>query len=481
MAANVQVALLRASLPSYYPERHGVWDRAEKALAEACEAGEAALGVYPEIPMNGEDAERALEWCEAEGADFVLLLHGGFTMGDVALTLAKSGFRLGFWSVPEPGFEGDIQLNSFVSLNMSMSIARAARDLRKRPVRWYHGAPESEEFQGRFDTTLRALRACNALDGSRIGQVGGLAPTFYNMEVSEEGLKERLGLGICRHGTEELVERMRGVDGDRAAREMREMLDSASRDGVSDAHMELSARCALALKDIADENGYPALAVSDWPALQEDPGMHPGAAFTWLEERHRLPVASEGDVLGAASLLVALAIDGKTACLLDLTAPDFSDGTLLAWHGGGGPLHLADDRGARWVNHPMLGRGTKEGASTGAIADFVIRDGPVNVFRISNGGSSLFSMSASVKGKEARGHTGCRGWLRRFVVDDSPWSLHDIVGTVLGRGLEHHFILIGDSIGDEAIGDAIAEFGAWSLMETVSPRELRDYLDLRDF
>ena len=32
------------------------------------------------------------------------------------------------------------------------------------------------------------------------------------------------------------------------------------------------------------EDGFAGLAVSDWPALQDDPGMHPGAAFTWLEE-----------------------------------------------------------------------------------------------------------------------------------------------------------------------------------------------------
>lgn len=476
MAGPLRVALIRASLPSYFPERHGVWDRAEKALAEACEAEGAELRVYPEIPMNGKETEKAVEWCGGEKTDFALLLHGGFTMGDVALALAKSDLRLGFWSVPEPSLEGDVQLNNFVSLNMSMSIARSARDMKRNPVRWYHGAPESDGLQSEIGTTLRALRACKALDGATVGEVGGLAMTFYNLEVSEREVKERLGLGIGRHGIDELVERMRAVDGDRADGELREMVAAAKPDGVSDAHMNLSARCALALKDIADENGHAALAVSDWPALQENPGMHPGAAFSWLEERHALPVASEGDILGAATLLAALAMGGRTGCLLDMTEPDLDDGSLLVWHGGGGPLHLAGENGARWINHPMLGRGTEEGATTGAIADYEFREGPVTVFRISRNGSAMFSMSANVAARDVPGFTGSRGWLRDFVIDGKKASLGDVVATVMGHGLEHHFILMA---GDH--GDAVAEFGAWCSMDVLAARKAHGRLDLRDF
>ena len=35
------------------------------------------------------------------------------------------------------------------------------------------------------------------------------------------------------------------------------------------------------------------------------------------------------------------------------------------WHGGGGPLYLADARGAAWINHPMIGRGTALGPRHG--------------------------------------------------------------------------------------------------------------------
>jgi L-fucose isomerase-like protein len=69
------------------------------------------------------------------------------------------------------------------------------------------------------------------------------------------------------------------------------------------------------------------LAVSDWAAFQANPGMHPGSAFSWLEEVDHIPVASEGDVLGALTQLLARALSGRLGCLLDITEPDLDTGT----------------------------------------------------------------------------------------------------------------------------------------------------------
>ncbi|MEM9778668.1 MAG: hypothetical protein AAF813_02040 [Pseudomonadota bacterium] len=476
MAAKVKIALIRASLPSYFPERHKVWDRAEEALEALCAQESADCFTVPEIPMNGSDAQAALDRCAAEGVDFVLLLHGGFSMGDVARTVAASPFRAGFWSVPEPVRTGDIQLNNFVSLNMSMSIARQVRDLRTRPVQWYHGAPESPALRARLGTTVRALRAAKFLEGARIGVIGGLAMTFYNMEVSTNTLRQRLGVDVAHHDMHELTGRMAALPEDRVRTEVAAMAQAARIDGVSEAQMALTGRAALALRDMAEATGYAALAVSDWPALQEDPGMHPGAAFTWLEEVDGLPVASEGDVLGAVSQLVAKALSGRVGYLLDMTEPDLDAGQLLMWHGGGGPLYLADVAGARWINHPMIGRGTDAGPIYGAISDLVFQDGPVSVFRVARDAGALFQMRATVAGREPSGFTGCRGWLEGFEIDGTPASLEDTVATVMAHGLEHHFVLVpGD------ISAPLAEFGAWTGMETLGLRPMRGHLDARDF
>ncbi len=473
---SVTIALIRTSLPHYFPQRHGVFEAAETALAALCEAEGATLFVAPDIPMDARQTQTALDACQAAGADFVLVLHGGFSMGDVARAVAAAPVRAGFWSTPEPVREDDIQLNNFVSLNMSLSIARRVRDLRTHPVQWYHGAPGAPAITARLRTTVRAIAAAKALDRARIGVVGGLAMTFYNMEVSTNALRARLGVEVANHDMHELTGRMAAQDAARVAAEVAAMLAATPADGISDAQMAITAQAALALRDIATQNNYAALAVSDWPALQEDPGMHPGAAFTWVEETDALPVASEGDVLGAITQLVAKSVSGRVGYLLDMTEPDLDAGQLLVWHGGGGPLYLADDNGARWINHPMIGRGTEAGPIYGAIADLVFRDGPATLFRVARDGSALFELTAQIRGRAPSGFTGCRGWLEDFTIAGEPASLEDTVATVMAHGLEHHFVLIPDH--EAAV---LQEFASWTAMTPLTRRPMRDHLAATDF
>lgn len=470
------VALIKASLPTYFPAEYGVFDAAESTLAALAEPLGFQLHVESEIPMDGRQTRACLDRCQSAGADFVLLLHGGFTMGDVARAVAASGMRAGFWATPEPVREGDIKLNNYVSLNMSLSIARRVRNLAQAPVQWYYGAPDSVLFIDRFSATVAALKAIKALDGARIGVIGGLAPTFYNMETSTNALHQRLGIDIAHHDMDEFTGRLEGLDPARVSAERAAMLAAAPADGVSDEAMDMSTRMALSLRDMAREGDYAALAVSDWPRLQEYPGLHPGAAFTWLEEADGLPVASEGDVLGAVTQLVARALTGRPGYLLDMTDPDVEAETLLMWHGGGGPLYLADDGGARWINHPMLGRSDPEGARFGAISDLVFRDGPVTAFRVGEDAGALFAMQARVEGRSPSGFVGCRGWLRDFDIVGDRATVLDVVHTTMAHGLEHHFVLVP---GHHAA--ALIEFASWTGQRVLRRVGYAPYLVAEDY
>ena len=93
MTNKLTVGLIRGSLPSYFPREHGVWTAATAALEALCDAEGAHLHVAPGIPMNERETRAALDDCRAAGADFILLLHGGFTMGDVARTIAAAPVR----------------------------------------------------------------------------------------------------------------------------------------------------------------------------------------------------------------------------------------------------------------------------------------------------------------------------------------------------------------------------------------------------
>ena len=435
------IGLINASLPSYFPQKHGVFEACHGWLVDLAETHGAQVVVAEGIPMNGAEARLAVADVQAKGADFLLLLHGGFTMGDVAREVARAPFPMGVWATPEPTLTEDIQLNNFVSLNMSMSIARGVRDLSSDPVQWYLGAPGEDALAARLGQTIRALGAKKALEGAKIGVIGGLAMTFYNMEVSTDMLMRQLGVW-CEHiDIHRLTDRMAAQSDAVVTAELAAMSKAAEIRGVSADQMALTARAALALRAIAEDGGYDALTVSDWPSLQENPGMHPGAAFSWLEENDGLPVASEGDILGAVTQLVARSLTGKVGCLLDMTSPDFASDQILMWHGGGGPLHMAKDSVA-WINHPMIGRGTEEGPIYGAIADYEFAHGACTVLRVSRHGTARFAVEGVVSQGPAPGFTGCRGWIGGFSSAAGRCCARDVVTTVMEHGLEHHFILV---------------------------------------
>ena len=455
------IGLIKASLPSYFPQKHGVFEACESWLKELAEAHGARVVVAEAIPMNTADAREAVHEVQAQGADFLMLLHGGFSMGDVAREVARTYLPMGVWATPEPTLVDDIQLNNFVSLNMTMSIARGVRDLSADPLQWYLGAPGDADLTQRMGQTIRALSAKKALDGAKIGVIGGLAMTFYNMEVSTDTLMRQLGVWCDHIDMHHMTDLMAAQSEADVATELAAMAKAAEVRGVSDKQMALSARASLAMHAIAADGGYDALAVSDWPALQENPGMHPGAAFSWLEENDGLPVASEGDILGAVTQLVAKSLTGKVGCLLDMTSPDFERDQILMWHGGGGPLYMAKDDVA-WINHPMIGRGTDAGSIYGAIADYEFAHGDCTVIRVSRHGTARFAVEGYVAEGPAIGFTGCRGWIGGFSSADGACSARDVVTSVMEHGLEHHFILVPGQ--HRAVFE---EFAQWCGMEAM--------------
>jgi hypothetical protein len=85
---TLTIGLIKASLPSYFPDRHGVFEACETWLEDLAGSLGARVVVADAIPMNGVEARAAVADVQAQGADFLMLLHGGFSMGDVAREVA---------------------------------------------------------------------------------------------------------------------------------------------------------------------------------------------------------------------------------------------------------------------------------------------------------------------------------------------------------------------------------------------------------
>ncbi len=64
-------------------------------LARLCVEHGARLVVLPGIPQDARETERTLDLADVKGADYVLVLHGGLTMG----VLHGLRYRVGITSV----------------------------------------------------------------------------------------------------------------------------------------------------------------------------------------------------------------------------------------------------------------------------------------------------------------------------------------------------------------------------------------------
>ncbi|MDX2006086.1 MAG: hypothetical protein SFU83_12470 [Meiothermus sp.] len=470
-----KVAYVAAHLPSYYALEHDVFGRSRRGLEGLAAELDFELLPVPEPVVGAEDARRARRALEAAGADLVLLQSSTFAMGDVVTQFAGADFRLGLWAVEEPTHDGPVLLNNFVSLNLNAGILRHYFRTQPQPYKWFFGLPGHPWFAPRLRVTVAALRALRLLRDSRIALVGGVAPTFYNFVNDPRKLAARLGTRVEELELDEVFRRM-PKDSGRLRGAMDAMAGHArGRVEISAADFETTAAVYLALQDLARE-GYAALAVSDWPRFQTELGIHPGMAFSWLDESDGVPVASEGDVLGAVTMLMLRAVSQQGALLLDFTDLDLERGAALAWHCGGSPLGLADEEGVTWKNHSTLGRKAEGAVPRGAVADFRFRPGAVTLARVSGDTERLFFAEAEAFEGVSRGFEGSRGWLRDFRINHRPAALADLVNTIMAGGIEHHFGLVA---GRHA--DALAEVAAWSGLKPVDPAPYRDFLAPLEF
>ena len=202
--------------------------------------------------------------------------------------------------------------------------------------------------------------------------------------------------------------------------------------------------------------------MSDLPEFQRVLGIHPGMAFSWLDEADHIPVASEGDILGAASMLMLRRVSGKGALLLDFTDLDAEMEAILAWHCGGSPLDLADSDGVTWKNHSTLGRKNPNAKPAGAVADFKFAAGPVTITRVRNDCAQLLVASGEAIAGRSKGFEGSRGWVGKLHINHQPVRLADFVNTIMTEGIEHHFIL-----GSGQHTEALSELAAWTGMRPV--------------
>jgi hypothetical protein len=207
---KLKVGLVGTYFANFDALKLKVYERSREEIQALADLLDFELVATEEGVQSHEEAERAARELQAAGVDFLLIQASSFSLGDVILPLVDVGARLGLWFLPEPSFEGQIPLNSLTGFNLFASILRLYLRERQIPFKWFYGGATTPRFRRRLEITIRALGALKRLSQTKIGLLGGAAPTFYNLDYDAASIAQRLGVQIEVCPMEEVFQRVGG-------------------------------------------------------------------------------------------------------------------------------------------------------------------------------------------------------------------------------------------------------------------------------
>lgn len=445
-----------------------------KALADELDV---SMYVYPRTVITPEDAKAAVCCAEDQKTDFLLVQCTSFSSGFLAPIFGRiKNAYLGLWAIPEYQNEGVVPFNSFCSINLYAGIIGHYLKDYKIPLKWFFGDAGDRMFKERMNVSLRALKAIKKLRSSKVALIGGVAPGFNDLYDDERNIVRRLD-GIEINRLHEFSE-IRDLAVSYSEKEIASYLEQIKSDakGIHQKAaplLETSARFAKAYDDFIAQYGYNALAISCWPKFQSEFQYSVCSVVAGLNDKC-IAAACEGDLLSAISMLLLQYIADAPTTLMDMSAFDPSDETLLMWHcGPASKQYCSKDGYTLSVNYHGMAHeeGCKEPNCCGVTRDMVFAPGKATIARFTGECDKMLLASGSFIDYQKDSFFGSRGWLGSLELNNQGISALDMINTVLVQRFQHHFPIVRGDYNREVL-----EVMAWLDLKPIQAVPYRDYM-----
>jgi len=429
---------------------------------------------YPKAMMSLADARAIREDLDAKEVDLLLLFHPAYIIGDNVYELMKTRAYLGLWAIEEPREDGPMPLASFVNLAQNMGIAHQMFKASPRKVKWFFGPIDGPLFRPRFEITVRALRAVKNLRNARVAQIGKLADGHINHTLDVRDVSARLGVDVNRDFEVEdvmaLAEKMPDAE---AAAELERIDRTCARQRIGSDKIRFAVKMALAVKKLASDLDWSAVAFSCWPKLMPLKGMS-GCLVNAILNNALIPSGCEADVGGTISMLVLKLLSDQTTVLMDLPRFDMEDNSLMIWHCGTSPFDMANERGVLLERHYFADYSDDPGMKDcGPIVDVVFKPGDMTVFRITGEADSFYYFTGTFFDDGRQSYNGSRGWVRHLKLYGEPVKVLDLMNTIMTRAWAHHYPMVMKDV-----SPYLEELAYWLGLKRVKKAEYRDYLSV---
>ncbi len=431
-----KIGFLISHSDNYYGVENKLHEKALKQLVEFSSSFDCDIIPFGPIKEK-EEAIAAKKYFNESQIDYLIMFIADFSSGDIMMAFENVDYNIGLWFFREPYNTGDIQLNAAVTANLFSSIAQR-KFTNKVSCDWYYGEINDKLVKDRLEVNLKIAKAKKNIENATIAILGGVAPTFYNLE--NDRVNERFSkMKLIHISMDSIIEGVKAVTVGEINDVKDLILNSCNTIEVHEKSIINSAKVYVALKKILVENNVDCLAGTCWPDFQDSFQIVPCVIYSLLGSELNIPAACEGDIGGAISLLIAKELSGKVPTLMDLTSIDENTGSLLLWHCGIGSKDLQPENGVKIINHPMLDRKNPNRELMGLSYDYHFKPTDMTVIRYSNN-DKLFGFDCEVQDSNA-GYSGTRGYLNNFSYLGKNYSVDDVVDTIFRNGIEHHLIV----------------------------------------
>jgi len=474
---KLKVGLVSSSQLSFPGNKKAVFSSTSAKVGRLAQEWDFDLYVYPRDVIVAEDGYEAVKALEDEKVDFVLLQCTSFSAGFLAPIFArtKNAF-LGLWAIPEFAQEGAVPFNSFCSINMYSGIIGHYLNGYKVPLKWYFGDVEDPLFLERFRITIRAQKAIRQMKHAKIALVGGIAPGFDDLYDDERNIIKLFdGIRINRlHEYGELRDLALSIDQESVAERVKLQLAEAK--GINpkaSGLMELNARFAIAYERFAAANGYDAIAISCWPKSTDEFKYSICAVVGELNDKG-IVAACEGDLTSAISMLFLKYLAEDETMLMDMSAFDQNDDSILLWHCGPAGKRFCEKSGfTLGLNYSGMPHDPNrtEPNGNGVTRDMVFDPGKVTIARLTGESDTMFVAGGEILDGTKKSFHGSRGWVGSLQINRQPVSALNFINTVLVQRFQHHFPIVKGDYTKE-----VMEAMAWMGLKKIEIVPYEDFM-----
>lgn len=420
--------------------------RMATAAFEVLDTVGAELIGSPSLLVNEDAVNAAVTAWTGADLDALVLLQASFADSRLAVALAEStDAPTLLWAFPEDRTGGRLLLNSLCGINLAgFALKRRGRD-----YRWMYRRPSDAKALAELRRALVTAQSpplapspVLALDSgaqrevddvrrrlaeSTIGIVGERPAGFEPCDYDPTRLADVTGAAAEQVSLPLFFARARQAsDADVAALRAEIAVDLHGLDALDQLSLDRSLRLNLGLSSLIQERGWSAVATRCWPECFTEFGAAACAPQAFLADAG-VPACCEADAYGSVTGLVLQWLTGSPSFVADLVGVDFDEGTGVFWHCGLAPISLADPEAVATATvHSNRGKPL--------LNEFPLKPGRVTLARFSqSAGEDRLVIGGGEMLRAPLAFAGTAGVLQF----DRPAV--DVLDTVMGEGLEHHY------------------------------------------